>query len=157
MAHDGSPLEYSWKWNTPTTAPEVRYSWEAYNPGSDSCLNPKNHALSLDYMCDVPQVVPQVDFTWSRHFLKMIERGDRPASNFLHAVEFHRDTCNSNSGLDLKSYFLPRNFKLLVGGELETQDEWDEAIEALDPENASHRALKEFLANNPEGKKMVPA
>lgn len=152
MAHDGSPLEYSWKWNTPTTEPEIRYSWEAYNPGWDSCLNPKNHALSLEYMRDVPKVVPHVDFTWSRHFLKMIEAGDRRASNFLHAVEFHR-----SSGLDLKSYFLPRNFKLLVGGESETQDEWNDAISALDPNNTSHHALKEFLANNAEGKQMVPA
>lgn len=152
MAHDGSPLEYSWKWNTATSEPEIRYSWEAFNPGEDSCLNPQNHALSLDYMRDVHRVVPNVDFTWSRHFLGLIEQGDRPASNFLHSVEYHR-----TQGIDLKSYFLPRNYKLLVGGESTTQAEWDEAITKLDPNNESHQALKEFLANNEEGKGLIPA
>jgi hypothetical protein len=151
MAHDCSPLEYSWKWNLATSKPEVRYSWEPFNPGHDSCLDPLNHALSLEYMRDVATVVPNADFTWSRHFLELIERGDRPSSNFLHAVDHHR-----SEGLDLKSYFITRNSKLIVEGAPTTQDEWDEAITKLDPNNGSYHALKNFLANNSEGKLLSP-
>lgn len=97
-------------------------------------------------MRDVLRVVPDADFTWSRHFLELIEQGDRPSSSFFHAVDHHH-----SKGLDLKSYLIRRD-----GEELTTQNEWDEAITKLDPNNASHHAVKDFFANNPEGKLSSP-
>src|SRR5205085_12339995 len=88
MAHDGSPIEYSWKWNTTTGKPDVRYSWEPFNPGSGRTTDPKNHAFALDYMDKVRTVNPDVDFTWANFFLKEFESGDQVASRFLHAVEY---------------------------------------------------------------------
>jgi DMATS type aromatic prenyltransferase len=93
-------------------------------------------------MRDVPKVVPDVDFTLSRHFLGLIEQGDRQTSSFLHAID-HRA-----QGLDLKSYFITRDES--------TGKEWDEAITKLDPDNAAHHTLKNFLTNNSEGKLMFP-
>ncbi|KAI1390512.1 aromatic prenyltransferase [Hypoxylon trugodes] len=151
MAHEGSPLEYSWKWNTTTSQPEIRYSWEPFNPGSDRNSNPLNHANSLDYMQTVSHIVRDVDFTWARHFLRELEKEDRPASYFLHAVEY-----NPAGKLGLKSYFAPRCFKLLEGGDSMVKKEWDDAITKLGPSNACRDNLMEFLANNPEGKLMKP-
>ncbi|KAI5868213.1 aromatic prenyltransferase [Durotheca rogersii] len=151
MAHDGSPLEYSWKWNTTNSLPEVRYSWEPYNPGADSTANPRNHEVSLDYMKHISKVVPQADFTWARHFLSEIETGDRPTSNFLHAVEFHR-----KKPFDLKSYFLPRATKLLEGGDSGVMKEWDDAVVKLDPKNPTREVLRKFLKTNPEGQALSP-
>ncbi len=145
-------MEYSWKWNTSTSEPEIRYSWEAFNPGNGRTSDPLNQALSLDYMQQVPHVIPDVDFTWARHFLQEIESGDREASNFLHAVEYHR-----TKRFTLKSYFLPRNVKLLEGGDPTTMKEWDDAILKLDPKNESRDTLMDFLTNNSEGKLMTPA
>lgn len=36
LVDDGSPMEYSWKWNTPTGEPEVRYTFEGIDSGSGS-------------------------------------------------------------------------------------------------------------------------
>ncbi|KAI1288308.1 aromatic prenyltransferase [Xylaria venustula] len=152
MAHEGSPLEYSWKWNTSDSKPDIRYSWEAFNPGSSGTNDPLNHVLSLDYMQHVPEILPDVDFTWANHFLAEIEQGSRAASNFLHAVEFHR----SQSFL-LKSYFLPRNVKLLEGGDSATMEEWNAAIQKLAKNNMSLDSMTNFLTTNPEGKLMIPA
>jgi hypothetical protein len=151
MSQDCSPLEYSWKWNAPGSQPEVRYSWEPYNPGQDSCVNPLNHKHSHEYMRDIKRVVPHVDFTLCQHFLDILEQGDQPTSNLLHAVDQPR-----SEGFDLKSYVTPRDFKIPVDRDSITKREWHEAIEKLNPDNASHKALKEFLETNPEGKLMSP-
>lgn len=152
MAHDGSPLEYSWKWNTTTSEPDIRYSWEPFNPGADSIGNPKNHAISLDYMKKVPRVAPDADFTWARYFLAELEKdNDQPALRFLHAVEFNR-----TKKFGLKSYFLPRAYKLLEGGDSETMAEWDAAVMKLDPTNAGRKTLMDFIASNFEGQVLIP-
>jgi hypothetical protein len=151
MAHDGSPLEYSWKWNTSNGEPDIRYSWEPFNPGSGTTADPQNHALSLDYMRKVTRVLPDVDFTWANFFLQEIETGDQPASRFLHAVEYNR-----TKKFGLKSYFLPRNYKLLEGGDSVTMKQWDESIVKLNPKNAGRDTLMNFLGNNAEGKVLEP-
>ncbi|KAH7322473.1 aromatic prenyltransferase [Stachybotrys elegans] len=142
MAQDCSPIEYAWKWNTATSKPQISYSWEALNPGSESCQDPKNHRLSLQYMNDVRRVVPHADFTVSRFFLEAIENGTRKPSNFLHAID------HGSERLELKSYLLVRDES--------TMNEWHDAITKLDPENPAHHALKGFLTENPEGRLFSP-
>lgn len=151
MAHEGSPLEYSWKWNTSGSEPDIRYSWEPFNPGSLRTTDPLNQSLSIDYMRRVGEVVPGVDFTWANQLLAEIESGDRAASHFLHAVEFHR-----TKEFTLKSYFMPRNSELLHEADHADYDEWWRAIENLGSTNASRDVLTHFLKNNPEGQAMVP-
>ncbi|KAI8933233.1 hypothetical protein NX059_009866 [Plenodomus lindquistii] len=151
MAHDGSPLEYSWKWNTSTGKPDVRYSWEPFNPGSGRTVDPRNHALSLDYMRTVKQVLPGADFTWITSLLEGIESGDQKASHFLHAVEY-----SQTKPFGLKSYFLPRDYKILQAGSATTMDEWDKVILKLNPNNAGRDILMKFLSSNPQGKLLQP-
>ncbi|KAI0904216.1 aromatic prenyltransferase [Ustulina deusta] len=152
MAHEGSPLEYSWKWNTSGSEPDIRYSWEPFNPGDSSTEDPLNHALSIDYMQHVTEILPDVDFTWANHFLAEIEEGSRAVSKFLHAVEFHR----SRSFL-LKSYFLPPSVKLLLeDGDSKAIEEWNRAIGTLGTNNASRDIMMDFLAKNSEGQMMIP-
>ncbi|KAI1503388.1 dimethylallyl tryptophan synthase GliD1, partial [Biscogniauxia marginata] len=156
---DGSPMEYSWKWNTTTSEPDIRYSWEPINKISGTALDPLNHSASLEYMFHVPTVVSDVDFTWAHHFLanlfdhdlskyaKEFAGGTQPATTFLHAVEYVR------SGIGLKSYFVPR--KLGQRDPL-TIKQWDEAIVKLNPNNAGRDTLMEFLTRNPEGQLFKP-
>lgn len=138
ISYDGSPLEYSWKWNTTDGEPDIRYSWEAINDASGTATDPLNHDPTLDYMEKVTSVLPGADFTWYRHFLaelynpdrsvyaKELEQGDPPATTLMHAVEY-----NKNASFGLKSYFLPR--KLFMGGDPATLQEWDNAIVKLNP------------------------
>ncbi|KAI1752886.1 aromatic prenyltransferase [Xylaria castorea] len=151
MAHEGSPLEYSWKWNTAGSEADIRYSWEPFNPGSRGTGDPLNHALSVSFMQRVGAVVPGVDFTWATKLLAEIETGHRAASHFLHAVEFHR-----TKEFTLKSYFMPRNSELLHEGDPTTLEEWWHAVEKLGTVNASRDVLMDFIKNNPEGQVMVP-
>jgi hypothetical protein len=136
----------------PGSKPEVRYSWEPLNPGSGTTSDPLNHTISLDYMHHVPRTIADVDFTWARHFLSQIEQGNKKASRFLHAVEYHHAGQS-----DLKSYFLPRNYKLPQGGDPTTLGEWKKAIKQLDPRNANCDVLMEFLEKNSEGRLLTPA
>jgi DMATS type aromatic prenyltransferase len=152
MAHEGSPLEYSWKWNTPGSEADIRYSWEPFNPGSGRTTDSMNHAHSVDYMQRVGDFVPGADFSWAKTLLAEIESGDREASHFLHAVEFHR-----SQEFSFKSYFMPRNSQLLHAGDVSTMDEWWRAIEKLGGSvNACRDVLMNFIKNNPEGQAMVP-
>ncbi|EER38497.1 dimethylallyl tryptophan synthase GliD1 [Histoplasma capsulatum H143] len=139
IAYDGSPLEYSWKWNTRTGEPDIHYSWEAI--GKDSA----------------------VDYLWYRQFLteiyrpdrefyaKELEAGEPPATTLMHAVEY-----NKEASFGLKSYFLAR--KPFIGGDPATTQEWDDAIMKLNRGKAhpGRDALMHFLANSPEGKLMKP-
>ncbi|KAK1957516.1 aromatic prenyltransferase [Colletotrichum sublineola] len=133
IAYDGSPFEYSWKWNTTAGEPDIRYSWEAINSSSGTTADPLNHDPTLDYMEKVPVILPEVDFSWYRHFLaelynpdrsvyaKEIEEGEPPATTLMHAVEYNR-----HASFGLKSKHPGRD------------------------------ALMHFLATSPEGQLMKP-
>lgn len=163
VAYDGSPLEYSWKWNTTTGEPDIRYSWEAINNASGTAADPLNHDPSLEYMEEVVNVLPATDYTWYRHFLaelydpdrgvyaKELEQGDPPATTLMHAVEY-----NKKVSFGLKSYFLTR--KLHIGGDPATLQEWDAAIVKLHPgkSHPGRDALMNFFTNSPEGQLMKP-
>ncbi|KAJ6180053.1 hypothetical protein N7519_010514 [Penicillium mononematosum] len=163
VAYDGSPLEYSWKWNTTVGEPDIRYSWEAIGKDSGTASDPLNHDPTLDYMDKVTQVLPATDYTWYRHFLaeiynpdrgfyaKELEAGEPPATTLMHAVEY-----NKKADFGLKSYFLAR--KLFMGGDSNTLQEWDDAIVKLSPGEGhpGRDALMHFLATSPEGKLMKP-
>ncbi|KAI9677128.1 MAG: hypothetical protein M1822_008237 [Bathelium mastoideum] len=163
IAYDGSPLEYSWKWNTTTGEPDIRYSWEAIGPKSGTAADPLNHDPSLDYMDKVPSVLPGVDFSWFRFFMqniynpdrsfyaKELEQGEPPATTLMHAVEY-----NKEKSFGLKSYFLAR--KLHLGGDPNTTKEWDDAIVKLSPDgdHPGRDALQRFLTTSPEGRLMKP-
>jgi hypothetical protein len=151
LTYDCSPLEYSWKWNTSEGEPDIRYSWEPFNPGHGTS-DPLNHALSTDYMQAVKDLFPGTDFTLATHFLAEIERGDRVPAPFLQATEFHR---RKNWGF--KSYFFPRNAGWLRAGDSSTLGEWLQAIGKLNANNASRDLLVNFLENDANGQVMIPA
>lgn len=155
IADDGSPLEYSWKWNTTTSKPDVRYSWEPFQPGLSSASSvTEKHAVSLGYMHLMPSVVPYVDFSWTRYFLAELERGgiEQRALKMFHAVDFHR-----SKQFGLKSYFLSRSLKVREDGDDDgTLEEWDAAILKLDPSNIGRRMVMDFLKTNAEGRLLTP-
>lgn len=153
-------MEYSWRWNTSKGEPDIRYSWEPINQLSGTALDPLGHSASLEYMHQVPAVVPDVDFTWAHHFLDLLfdhnidkyvkEDGlgpDKPTTTFLTAVEYVR------GGPSLKSYFIPRKPGQKTAFTLE---QWDEAIVKLDPNHPGRDTMMEFLRHNSEGQLFRP-
>ncbi|KAI0199299.1 dimethylallyl tryptophan synthase GliD1 [Astrocystis sublimbata] len=157
---EGSPIEYSWKWNTPTKGPDVRYTMEPINQFTGTAMDPLNQAPSKEMLHRISQIVPTVDLTWVNHFLatlfdhdvskyvKEAEEGAHFSSTILHAAEF------LPRGLSLKTYFLPRKL-----GQTEGQislAQWEESLAKLDPNNPAREALNKFLEENPEGKLLSP-
>ena len=69
ISYNGSPMEYSLKWNTKRGEPDVRYFWEAINNASGTAADPLNHDPTLKYMEKMSTVLPGADFTWYHHFL----------------------------------------------------------------------------------------
>jgi hypothetical protein len=119
--------------------------WDAVNDGSESCSNPLNHAVSHKYMDKVKSALPGADFTWSRHFLDVVDKGDGPTSFFLNAVEPRRSGDSEH-----KFYIVHRWDKA------DTEDEWDSAMMKPDLDNASHAVLREFIVTSPEGRALRP-
>ncbi|KAI0393716.1 dimethylallyl tryptophan synthase GliD1 [Xylariaceae sp. FL0594] len=157
---EGSPIEYSWKWNTPTKEPDVRYTMEPINQFSGTAMDPLNQAASKEMLHRISEVVPTVDLTWVNHFLATLydhdvskynkekEAGAHFSTTVVHAPEF------LPKGLNLKTYFVPRKL-----GQTEGQislAEWEDSLAKLDPVNPARDALYEFLKENDEGKLLTP-
>ncbi|KAI0469319.1 dimethylallyl tryptophan synthase GliD1 [Xylaria cf. heliscus] len=157
---EGSPIEYSWKWNTPTSEPDVRFTMEAINQFTGSAMDPLNQTASREMLHRIAEAVPTVDLTWVNHFLATLydhdisKYGEEAAlgahftSTILTAAEF------LPRGLSIKTYFLPRRL-----GQTEGQiplAQWEESLTKLDPNSVARAALHKFLGENPEGKLLSP-
>lgn len=157
---EGSPMEYSWKWNTPTSEPDVRFTMEAINQFTGTAMDPLNQTASREMLHRIAEAVPTIDLTWVNHFLatlydhdnaKYVEEaaaGAHFTSTVLTAAEF------LPRGLSMKTYFLPRRL-----GQTEGQipmAQWEESLVKLDPNSEARAALHKFLNNNPEGKLLSP-
>lgn len=155
---EGGPIEYSWKWPTRTSEPDIRYSLEPINRFSGTAEDPLNQQPATQVLNRLAKMIPGVDLTWTNHFLatlydhdktkyveKMAATGMPATSTFGMAAEF------CTKGLGLKAYFVPRK----VGHHpVPPQADWEAAIKQLHPENPSLETLLEFLAGHPEGQKL---
>ncbi|ROV98477.1 hypothetical protein VPNG_08538 [Cytospora leucostoma] len=156
---EGSPMEYSWKWNTPTSEPDVRFTMEAINRFAGTSLDPLNQTASREMLHRISEAVPTIDLTWVNHFFATLfdhdiskynaeaAAGAHFATSVCHAVEF------LPKGLSLKTYFVPR--RLGHEGQIPLAL-WEESLGKLNPDSAARATLYDFLNNNPEGKHLSP-
>lgn len=108
----------------------------------------------LDYMAEVPRVVPDVDFNGYRDFLKEVhgldqdvytrelETRGRLVVTYLQAVEF-----NKQAGFRLKSYFMVPEPQRVQPKSLQ---QWGDAVVE------GNAMLREFLTHDTEGQLLVP-
>lgn len=157
---EGSPMEYSWKWNTATSEPDIRFTMEAIGQFTGSAMDPLNQTATREMLHRIAEAVPTVDLTWVNHFfatlfdhdmskyVKEAEAGAHFTTTVVNAAEF------LPRGLSIKTYFVPRRL-----GQTEGQIPlalWEESLAKLDPDSAARAALNKFLSNNPEGKRLSP-
>jgi len=164
LGNEGSPIEYSWKWNTAAGRPEVRSRIEAIGPYAGRPLDPLNQAGSLELLHRLQEAVPTVDLTCTNHFLATLfdhNRGKyaQEAANgarFTSTVFLAPEWPWRGSGFNIKTYFLPR----LVGGTVNakglTLAQWEGSLKQIDPANEARQAMFDFLANDPEGQSLTP-
>ena len=156
---DGTPMEYSWKWNTKTNPPDVRYGSEAIGPYAGTELDPLNQLAAREIMHKLTDAIPSMDITWTHHFLNTLfdhdnakyaqeaAAGAAMTTSLLVSLEF------SPKGLATKTYFQPR--KLGQEGFMPVEN-YEAAFQKLDPDNKARATLHEFLATSPAGKELRP-
>lgn len=156
----GIPLEYSWKWDTAANSPDVRLTIEAINELSGTRYDPLNQSPSLELFQRLSHILPQLDPSWTSHFLstfydhdkvKYVEESQSASgmplrSTMLVCFEFGRN------GTKSKTYMSPR--KLGQQG-FAPLSEYMSAIQALGPSRALE-ALTDFLNTSPEGPDLKP-
>ncbi|KAH7038344.1 aromatic prenyltransferase [Microdochium trichocladiopsis] len=164
LGNEGSPLEYSWKWNTSAadSRPDVRYCIEAIGKYAGRPRDPLNQDASIELLYRLKDAVPTVDLTWTNHFLATLfdhdrgkyadeaARGDRFSSTIFVAPEW------LDKGFSVKTYFLPRRLGTSVSAKGLTLAQWEESFAQIDPGNKAREALFEYLTNDPEGQQLTP-
>ncbi|KAL2824223.1 aromatic prenyltransferase [Aspergillus cavernicola] len=157
---EGSPIEYSWKWNTPTSKPDVRFTMEAINEFTGSAMDPLNQEASREMLHRISAAVPSVDLTWVNHFFATLYDHDRSKYVSEAAAGAHFTTTIMTAaeflpkGLNMKTYFIPRRLNQ-TSGQIPLSL-WEESLVQLDPESSARAALHEFVETNPEGNLLTP-
>jgi DMATS type aromatic prenyltransferase len=154
----GPPVEYSWKWNTVTSLPEIRYTFEAVDGCSGSPKDPLNQAPSWDMLYHIANAYPSVDLAWTNHFLATLfdhdrhryaqeQADDHITTTTLVAAEF------PERGLNVKVYFKSRQ----LGMRDVPIEVYKDAISQICPASAPATVLYDFVDNDPEGQLLKPA
>ncbi|KAI7498137.1 hypothetical protein KC367_g5297 [Hortaea werneckii] len=155
---DGTPIEYSWKWNTSRSPPDIRYDIEPIGPLAGTKADPLNQHALREMLHRLADQVPNVDLTWCDHFLSTLfdhdlskyvaesAAGKRPTTSGVIAAEF------LESGTRFKTYFQPR--KLGYTGIIPMKM-WDEALEPIDPQRAARSMVKDFPESTAAGQTLT--
>ncbi|KAH6857478.1 dimethylallyl tryptophan synthase GliD1 [Alternaria rosae] len=154
----GPPVEYSWKWNTGTGAPELRYTFEAVDKLSGSPKDPLNQGPSRDMLYHIASAYPSVDLAWTNHFLATLfdhdqhryaqeQDDDQITTTVMIAAEF------VEPGPNIKLYLKSRR----LGMRDIPLEVYKEAIFQASPTSAAATALYDFLEDDPEGQLLKPA
>ncbi|KAJ5952084.1 uncharacterized protein N7479_010497 [Penicillium vulpinum] len=157
---EGSPIEYSWKWNTAGGKPDVRYTMEAICAATGTLLDPLNQQATLEMLHRIADFVPTVDLTWTNHFFATLFDHDRSKYMQEAAAGAHFTTSVVvaaewlKGGLNLKTYFVPRRLGQADGKMPMAQ--WEESLVKIDPNSAARAAMHDFLNTSPEGKLLSP-
>jgi DMATS type aromatic prenyltransferase len=148
---EGLPIEYSWKWNTATKRPVVRYTIEAKNRFTGTSMDPLNQDPSRELLHRLQMSVPGVDLTWFNHFLSTLYDHDRSkyAQEVMAGAEYTTSIMIAAelepNGLTTKTYFIPQKVGLRLS-DLPVSSLMD-AIAGVCPESAAKRMLEEFLTS----------
>lgn len=159
IALDGSPIEYSWKWNSPTSEPDVRYVTEPIGQFSGTELDPLNQQTLREILVRLTGAMPSVDHGWVYHFLATLYDHDNTRYAQEAGAGAHLGTTVQlgaellRKGLTLKTYFFPRRYGQAG---LMPKKQWEAAIGQLDPDNAARVSLNDFIASSPEGRLLTP-
>ncbi|RYP12516.1 hypothetical protein DL765_007278 [Monosporascus sp. GIB2] len=161
LGPDGSPIEYSWKWDGANGGhPAIRYSIEPISRAAGTTMDPLNQQAATEMLHRLAAQVPGVDLKWTDHFLATLFDHDKSkyaqeaaagahyTTTFMLAAEFN------DSSLSFKSYFIPRKLGQLKG--LIPLPLWKESLAQLQPKNEARDLVYDFLETSPEGKKLNP-
>lgn len=154
---DGSPLEYSWKWNTADGVPDVRYTVEPIGSFTGTVVDPLNQASTKELLYKLGLKMPSLDLTWFNYFAAafydsekekyVTEAGAHLMTTLALAFEFLKN------GLVVKAYFSPKKLGQTGPAEL---DIWTNAVRGAIPGSAALDKVVHFLKTDLEGSLLQP-
>ncbi|KAK8050739.1 hypothetical protein PG994_012469 [Apiospora phragmitis] len=153
---DGSPIECSWKWNTASKDPEIRYIAEPIGAFAGSPLDPLNQQATRELLHRLSVSMPGVDTALFDHFMSILYDHDNSKYVQEIAAGAHMKT-SVHIGFEFlkdrvatKSYFVPRK---LGQTSLMPVPDYVKAIRSVQPggQNAALNMMHDFLLNHPEG------
>ncbi|KAF5543113.1 prenyltransferase [Fusarium mexicanum] len=158
LTDDGTPIEYSWKWNNSASPPEIRYCIEAIGSHTGGPTDPYNYLETEKLLTqDLASCVPGLDLTWFYHFAKAFgidqrqvasDNPNAPKSSMFVAFE------HVLNGVVVKAYFLP-SAEAGSGGR-PTFETFASAARGVLTDAAALDATLDYVKNNTTGIDLVP-
>ncbi|KAL2811620.1 tryptophan dimethylallyltransferase-domain-containing protein [Aspergillus granulosus] len=156
---DGTPFEFSWRWDNSEGGPAVRIALEPIGSMAGTALDPLNHLTTHEVLYKLTSAVPGADLAWTHHFMatlfdhdyaKYIEEasiGTSIGTSLLLSLDFLQDSTR------ITTYFQPRMLNQPASLDI---PQWEASFQQLHPVAPSRRALHDFLTSNTEGKFLKP-
>lgn len=76
LTNDGTPIEYSWKWNSPSGSPEVRYCIEGISSDAGRANDAHNYRETKQLVKKLATIIPDFDITLFDHFTEAFHLDD---------------------------------------------------------------------------------
>lgn len=170
---DGSPIEYSWKWTTRTSEPDVRYVTEPIGTYPGTHLDPLNQQALRELLQRLSEAQgTDMNLSWVNHFFARFYDHDNTKYVQEAATGSPRSTATSvqlgteflrNKGIGFKTYFFPRKLGRVDDISITQYDESMAELQLVGVDaNAdkgswgAREALVDFLAHNAEGQVLKP-
>ncbi|KAI8956205.1 dimethylallyl tryptophan synthase GliD1 [Xylaria longipes] len=162
---DGTPIEYSWKWNTSRGRPAIRYAMEPIGEHAGTELDPLNQQATRQALHQLSQAFPETNLEWTNHFFSTLFDHDNTKLAQEDAAGAKLTTSTGigvdfgANGMAFKTYFQGR--KLNQPGFMPLED-WIAAMQPLLSEKGEMGtegalgAFQDFLSSNPHGQPLRP-
>ncbi|KAF4415038.1 prenyltransferase [Fusarium acutatum] len=158
LTDDGTPFEYTWKWNSSTSSPEIRYCIEAIGSHTGVPTDPYNNLETEKLLTqDLASCVPGLYLTWFHHFAKAFGINQRQvASDNPNAPKASMFVAFEHvlKGVIVKAYFLP-SAEAGSGGP-PTFETFASAARGVLTHAAALDAALDYVQNNAMGIDLVP-
>lgn len=156
---DGTPIEYSWKWNTASGMPDVRYTMEPVGRFTGTVIDPLNQVSTTELLYSIGFGLPSLDLTWFNHFASLFYDNEKDKYMAEAAAGAHLTTTMSlafeflSKGLALKAYFAPKKVGQVGPFPL---DFWASAVRGIAPGNVTLENVVDYLKTDVEGSSLQP-
>ncbi|OCK77494.1 aromatic prenyltransferase [Lepidopterella palustris CBS 459.81] len=156
LTNDGSPLEYSWKWNSKDGNPEIRYCIEAIGSQAGKSEDPVNYFETEKLLLQLAPVLPGLDLTWFEHFTKAFDmhretntngKPEGPRTSMFIAFEHLDDR------VVVKTYFLPSEDGR---GSPPTFATFANAARTLSSNTKALEEVLKYVSSDPHGSTLIP-
>ncbi|KAM3547330.1 hypothetical protein ARSEF4850_010086 [Beauveria asiatica] len=161
LSLEGLPIEFSWKWNTASRGPEVRYTIEPMGQLRGTAEDPLNQDATRQLLNRLQVAFPSVNLNSANHFFATLYDADRSKyvsssapdelynTTTLVAAEF------KPAHIGFKTYFIPR-WSGLDGSERNFKVWWDKGLRKIASNGPASAILMSFINTSQQGKLLTP-